>query len=293
MITVKLWGGLGNQLFQYAYGYQLAKRARTGIILDTSWFSRQDLRQPEILKLNIAYDRVEKTWEENKKIAFLNRKYPNRLIRLPRNFKTRVGNMTYLKETRFCYMESIRSFSEPDAYVDGYWQCPRYFSEVSGELKKMLVPTQISEPVQRYAQQLRQENSVAVHVRRGDYPARKGLFSRLATIHDEYYKQAVGYMQEKNPGARYYLFSNDPADASGLIAPLVGKDLQKIELTELTALDEWYLMGCCRHQIIGNSTFSWWSAYLNDYPQKLVCAPDYNMGNDDIIPEDWIKFQPL
>ena len=292
MITVKLWGGLGNQLFQYAYGLQLAKKAHTGIILDTSWFSQQDLRKPEILDLDIQFDRVEETWKTNKKIAFLNKKIPNRGIRIPRNFKHRVGGVTYLKETRFHYMESIRNFSASEAYVDGYWQCPRYFEDVSRDLQSMFVPTSIREAVWCLGQQLRQENSVAVHVRRGDYPAKKGAFHRLATIHDEYYTQAVAYMQQHNSGAKYYLFSNDPADAANMIKPLVGDALQTFEFGARSALEEWYLMRCCQHQIIGNSTFSWWAAYLNDNPKKIVCAPDYNMGNDDIIPEEWIKFRP-
>lgn len=290
MVTVKLWGGLGNQLFQYAYGYQLAKKLNTGIVLDTSWFRLQNLREPEILKLQITYDAVECTWDKSKAIALLNKPFVNRLIRIPPVAKYRLGKLVYFKESRFHYSSQIHSFRAKDAYIDGYWQCPRYFENLKADYMRMFTPASISEEVLRMGEMLRRSNSVAIHVRRGDYPSKKVWYSRLVTIQDAYYQQAVAYMEAHNPGCSYYLFSNDRDDAKAMLSQIVDREIMTADIPNLTAMDEWYLMSCCQHQIIGNSTFSWWSAYLNKKPEKIVCAPNYSLGNDDMIPADWVAF---
>ncbi|MDC7286386.1 alpha-1,2-fucosyltransferase [Blautia schinkii] len=287
MITIKLCGGLGNQLFQYAYGYQMAKKVNTGIILDTSWFERQNLRNPEILKFNIQYESIEQVWESNSRIAFFNKTYINRTLRAIGLEKYHIGGYRYFKESRYKYKKSIDEYARDGSYLDGYWQCPKYFDSVRTDLIKMYKTGSLSSEVLELGQKLKEENSIAIHVRRGDYPKEKKLISRLLAISDEYYKQAVSFMLEHvGESAKVYVFSNNMTDALGMLTPMVSDKIKQMGV-KTTALEEWYLMKCCKNQIIGNSTFSWWAAYLNENQDKLVCAPGKYMGNDDIIPDNW------
>lgn len=289
MIIIKLWGGLGNQMFQYAFGYQLAKKTNSEIVLDVSWFTQQNMREPEILKFRIEYSEIKRVWEDNGTIAFLNRPYPNRLIRIPGFARYRISGMDYLKESRYSYSEKIAEYGGDSVYLDGYWQCPKYFEAEENDLRHMYIPKQISDEVFEIGEKMRHENSVALHVRRGDYPKKRLWYSRLLALDDEYYKQAVREMEERRPGCQYYLFSNEIDSAKNMIQQIIERDVEVIRGLSLTALDEWYLMGCCQNQIIGNSTFSWWAAYVNGKQDKVVCAPNKYFGNENIIPSNWVQ----
>lgn len=288
MITIKLSGGLGNQLFQYAYGYQMAKKIGTGIILDISWFEKQNLREPEILKFSINYDEVDCVCKHNKVVRVINNKNINRALRVIGFNSYKIGGYNYLKESRYKYTKILHDYARDNSFLDGYWQCPKYFSHIRLELLKMYKTNEISPGVKELGEIMKKQNSIAIHVRRGDYPQKKQLISRLIAINDDYYNKAVKYMLSKVNEPIVYVFSNDMIDALDMLKPILPGLINNIDI-QTTALDEWYLMKCCRNQIIGNSTFSWWAAYLNEYKQKVVIAPNKFWGNDNILPHNWIK----
>lgn len=288
MIILKLWGGLGNQLFQYAYGYQLSRKIETDLVLDTSWYKTQNQREPEILKLNIQYERIDNIWDKERCIRIFNNKLINIIIRVPAFAQYQLKTLSYLKETRFSFDSRICEFTKDNVYLDGYWQCPRYFSSVNPQLIELFKPLYIEKEIFDYGQELKKSKSIAIHVRRGDYPKKKILYSRLVSIGNKYYEEAIKFVQAELGECDFYLFSNDLLGVTPFIHKLVGNNLKFIEIKRpLSSLEEWYLMRCCQNQIIGNSTFSWWAAFLNNYERKIVCAPDKFMGNDDIIPKDW------
>lgn len=289
MITVKLWGGLGNQMFQYAYGYQLSKKTGGQLVLDVSWFSTQKLRKPEILDMNIEYDRVEETWNQSTGIRWANKKIHNILLRIPEFKVYRIGEYNYLKEARYHYLSQIRDYCKGDTYVDGYWQCPRYFDDIREDLIVMFTPKELSDEVKLISRELMDHNTCAVHVRRGDYRKKRRIYSRLQAIGVQYYEAALKRPIEKD--CELYVFSNGPKEAKELVESITGKStICLADTLQINALEEWYLMRACQNQVIGNSTFSWWAAYLNNYKEKLVCAPNKYMGNDDIIPQAWLTF---
>ena len=289
MITVKLWGGLGNQLFQYAYAYKIAKNINTKLALDISWFKRQKLRSPEILGLKIKYDEIFELWDTNYWVRMANWRIPNILLRIPEYARYKIGNLVYLKESRFRYSKKVDCFYDDNAYLDGYWQCPVYFANLTDEIRSLYVPKEISEEAVILGEKLKLTNSCAIHVRRGDYGQKKKFYSRLQVIGEDYYNRAIKHVLSNN--FIFYLFSNDIEKASVLIKAVTGKQPVIINGDRMfTTLEEWYLMKCCQNQIIGNSTFSWWAAYLNDNKNKIVCAPSDYMGNDDILPKNWLKF---
>lgn len=288
MITIKLSGGLGNQLFQYAYGYQMAKKLNTGIILDTSWFDRQHLRRPDILKFRIKYESARRIWDTDSKIKLLNKTFINRSLRILGCSSFRAGEYNYFKETRYKYAHNIKTYAKDQSYLDGYWQCPEYFASVREDLIQMYCSDRLSPGVKELGNYLKEINSVAVHVRRGDYPAKKQLISRLVAISDEYYKKALEAVLPKiGCDPEIYVFSNNMPDARDMLNPMISGLIRETKI-KTTAIDEWHLMKCCRNQIIGNSTFSWWPAYLNDCKNKIVAAPNRYMGNDDILDKGWI-----
>ena len=293
MITIKLCGGLGNQLFQYAFGYQMAKRIGTELKLDVSWFDRQDLRSPDILRFDVRYDTVERVWNDNRLLKHVNGTSFNRALRIAGIEQFKLSGYRYLKETRYRYKESIAKYEKDNTYLDGYWQCPSYFDWVRPDLVEMFDIHELSVEVRDFGDKLNNENSIAIHVRRGDYPQKKLFYSRLLAISDEYYEKAVAYMLEQvSSDAKVYVFSNDKADAGKMLYPLLHGSINEIP-AGLSSLEEWYLMKSCKNQIIGNSTFSWWAAYLNESKEKVVCAPGKYWGNDDILPREWHKIEIL
>lgn len=288
MIVIKLWGGLGNQLFQYAYGYQLAKKNKTSIILDLSWFQNNGSQEPNILKLNIEYaDKIYLT-DVNSKIEFWNRKYPNRLLRILPKAIYHIGGYNYLKESRFKYSEFIKTYSKDNTFIDGYWQVPMYFNDYKDDLKELFSIKELDEKILDLGRQMK--NKTAIHVRRGDYPKHKLFYSRLLTVSDTYYHSAVDYLEKKGI-TEFIVFSNDIEDAKSMLCKSSDSTFKTVSFErKLTDLEEWYLMSSCENIIIGNSTFSWWAAYLNSSKNKIVCAPNKYFGNDNIIPKEWNVF---
>lgn len=287
MITVKLCGGLGNQFFQYAYGYQMSRRLDTGMVLDTSWFEHQNLREPDILRFNIQYESLEQVRNSNKSVDLANITFINRCLRIAGLKEYHLGGYHYLKESRYRYDSFYEKYSKDNTYIDGYWQCPRYFDGVRSALLTLFDTDTLSSGVRELGYKLSSENSIAVHVRRGDYPKKKQMISRLLAISDEYYADAIKYiMKYAGHDPKFYVFSNDMEDAKSMLAPYIQGMICETGL-KTNAIDEWYLMKCCRNLIIGNSTFSWWAAYLNENPDSIICAPNYYMGNDDVLPDEW------
>ena len=229
-------------------------------------------------------------WKENRLICFLNKKYINRGLRIIGLNIYRFPQIVYLKESRYrfnCKMNCL-DLKGKNVYVDGYWQCPLYFEREYSKFIKLFSLRNIENHIYKMGEKLKNSNSLAIHVRRGDYPKRKKIGVRLLAIGDEYYKVSVSDFLKKNPDCKIYLFSNDTKEALSLISKITDKQIIILsDKISLSSLDEWYLMSCCQNQIIGNSTFSWWAAYLNKNKEKLVYAPNVYWGNDDILPKEW------
>ena len=293
MVIIKLWGGLGNQLFQYSYGYKIAQKTGDKLYLDISWYKHHNDRQPEILNFNISYDEVGEYWKQNKRIAFLNKKWPNRIIRIINASSFKFGGVNYLKETKAKYVKKYDLFKKNNCYLDGYWQCPRYFESHYLSLKEKFVPKNTSQELPRIIKIVNSVESVAIHLRRGDYLKKKSLFTRLKTISEDYYLKALEYFSSHKRSGKYvfFVFSNDIKEAKKMFEPFSDKWDFRFLSNEfnLSAIDEWLIMKNCKHQIIGNSTFSWWCAYLNEHKDKIVISPNAYMGNLDILPSEWIS----
>lgn len=301
MIILRVWGGLGNQLFQYSFAYALSKKNSCEIILDKRFFEKDFLEKnkrftPQKFHLNLF--KLKKIYKKknylNKKqiskINFLQKKQINRLIRLFPFFYINIGNDTkYLKETRNKFkLINKNLISKKNIYLDGYWQSSMYFSEFKEELSNIFTKknNHIDHLLKKI--QFKKQNSIAIHIRRGDYSKTNSSFSNLYLLDLEYYNNAIKYYLNKVENPVFYIFSNDFKWAKNSFANI--KNIIYVnEEREFSDFDEFQALINFKYFIIANSTFSWWPAYLSKSKDKIVISPKRWFGNKDIIPSNWLK----
>lgn len=293
MIYLRLWGGLGNQLFQYAFAYSMAKKLKTELKLDTSFYSDEYLSEnPRFTKQKMMLENLNVSCLDNnvpdkikKKAAFFQNKYINRIIRVPVHTAMGGKKFKYVKECRLNYDPFYANVKADSLYFDGYWQTPLYFDEYKEDLKREFSPKNVGELP--YLREVKTQESVAIHIRRGDYVNRTISYGNLFLLPMEYYRNSINYINNLFENPHFYVFSNDIEWSK---ENLSCENSTFVSGTEgMSALDELYLMSQCKVQIISNSTFSWWAGYLNPNKDGLVIAPQEWFGNRDIIPLDWVR----
>ena len=296
MIIVRLRGGLGNQLFQYAAGKALAERHSTELLLDLYTYSKHPYRKFELSKFNV--DAEEATREQihqftggNPVIRYLNKR--ENYFRCPNVF---VQPHYHFYEDFFLLPGNL--------YLSGYWQSEKYFTPIGSIIRKQFTSkVKLDDQNSSLINKMRSENSISVHVRRGDY-ASAAYSSFFGSLSPAYYEKSIEKMRREVESPVFYFFSDDPAWCKQTFSGL------KAEFIEHNKGDESFkdmmLMSSCRHNIIANSTFSWWGAWLNQHENKKVIAPQewfqtnyltkkepvypsrlYN--TKDLIPDSWIK----
>ena len=267
MIIVKLKYGLGNQLFQYAIGRYLSLIKNTKLKLDISHYNNKDSRKFELPFFSIPS--------------------------LETNIEEHLEETFYLyKERNFRYDRSFRAIRE-NTYIDGFWQTEKYFSSIRHILiNDLQIRDEYIGSVKKKAVEISKEESVSIHIRRGDYLIPKN-FDFFGTLPIEYYLKAIEIVSKKLPDAKLYFFSDD---IGWVRKSLVVKNKHEYisGSTAINSIEDFYLMSHCRHHIIANSSFSWWTAWLSTCENKIVIGPlqwfhnaPYN--TKDILPKHWIK----
>ena len=291
MIISELAGGLGNQMFQYAAGRALSLRYDTRLKLDRS-FLDADARgkyTKRTYELNVfALDAEFASAEETRPVK---RKGDSRLSRvLHRQFPFLFSSL-YIAENTHQYMPRFWKYG-PNAYLHGFWQSEKYFRPYRDAIRKDF--TFREQAKGRNAEMLdliRKTHSVSVHIRRGDYvnDANVNAYHGLAGI--AYYEAAVREIEKIAGAPELFVFSDDIEWCRQHL--LLGYPTHFMDHNNgSTAFEDMRLMSECRHNIIANSSFSWWAAWLNANPNKIVTAPRQwfrNEANPDIYPADWIK----
>jgi len=253
MVTVKITGGLGNQMFQYTIAKSIAIKNNDNFSLDISFYPKQTLRKYELNFFNI---------EENvAKPESIFSKIKRKLGFAPKEYYMEKEVAVFDKEV-FNYKDNI--------ILDGYWQNENYFKDIRAEiLKDFTLKKDISKEANNYLKKIRNNNSVSLHIRRGDY-----LNSGTNEVHGicdiNYYKRAIKYIDIKVNNPIYYIFSDDITWCKENFDFLENKTF--VDDTK-SAFDDLELMKNCKHNIIANSTFSWWGAWLNENIEKIVISP--------------------
>ena len=279
MIIIKIKGGLGNQLFQYAVGRALALHHRLPLKLDLTIFKTYKLHRYLLDQFAIQADIA--TEDEIIKLKGRN----NVLFSALRKAGL-VKRKSYLKEKRSSYFDAS-VFKNDDVYLDGYWQNELYFSDIREELLRDLTSiSSMSDLGVFYMEGIKKSNSVSLHVRRGNYLN----LTNFNVLDIDYYMKAVEYIRKNVEKPTFYIFSDDLEwckNSLGFLDNCIFVDSTKTEIDDLK------LMSFCKHNIIANSSFSWWGAWLNQNCKKTVIAPKgwllNDPGSSNVILSDWVK----
>lgn len=303
-ITTQIMGGLGNQMFQYAMGRSLAFRLDATLILDTSWFSSDQLAGSTFRKYQLhIFPKIQgciDATHKNKTHSYL----PT-CQNLLHNFYNRVVRKFYQlcnKNTRFICESQVpdkASFYtiKEKCTLSGYWQNEYFFEDIDFLLQKEFSFPPLPESALEIAQKIRESiHSVSVHVRRGDYASDTITNAFHGVCSPVYYAKSLEYIRAHYGLVPLFIFSDEPEWVKGNFETY-GHPSTIIDLhTEENAHYDMHLMTLCTHHIIANSSFSWWGAWLGEQKgMSITCAPiswfasqDYSHKNP--CPERWICF---
>lgn len=287
MIVVKLWGGLGNQMFQYAFGYNLSKKTGQKMLLDTEFFQNQP---GHVGKRSIDIDKLQipeyECFRRTAILRLLNNKYVGAVTRELPNRYYRVGaRMWYTKEPihKFVAISDVKD----STYFDGYWQSAKYFEEIREELRRIFTPKEpFCEEVLDFYKRIAGEESVAIHMRKGDFGSGK-LRKVGHLVEDTYYKRAVEMCRERLVNSKFYVFTDDYEWAKTQL----GEEDDIVYVAQILrtgVMDDLFGIANCRNGIMSISTFSWWGNWLrkND---GLVIAPKGEYYNEYFFDDRWVR----
>lgn len=296
MVIIKVMGGLGNQLQQYALYRKLESMGKE-VRLDVTWFQDEKVQASVAAGRSLEMDRLEgiqyraATPEEIRNVL-------GRLWEEKESAVSKVKRKLHLSADP-CFQESDQYheqiFAMTDKYLVGYWACEKYYADILPILRE-----EIHFPVRKDAEadrrdkdvigRMDQTESVSVHVRRGDYleDNNRVLFGGICT--ETYYKTAIAEIRKKFPEVRVFFFSDDVnyvrehyrEEADEIVDWNQGED----------SFYDMMLMSHCKHNICANSTFSFWGARLNPYPSKIMIRPSIHKNTQVCNPEkmkDWWK----
>ncbi|MDR3258916.1 MAG: alpha-1,2-fucosyltransferase [Fusobacteriaceae bacterium] len=287
---VYFYHGLGNQMFQYAF-YKSLELKKKNVFGDLNYYKKNSIHNGfELEKIfNISIRRIETNND------FFN-------FSIKRNMFQRIIRKALTKSHIILHVEK---WGEKDVkkiinkkfikYYYGWWQNEKYFKEIEGIIRKDFKFTDVlSQKNCEIKTKIEKSNSISIHIRRGDYIENVGL-GRLAPLY--YYKNAISYISKEVKNPVFFIFSND-----------IEWCKKNINIEFITYYIDWnngeesyrdmQLMSLCKHNIIPNSSFSWWGAWLNSNPDKIVIAPEKWFNTDyikwdysNIVPDSWIKLK--
>lgn len=276
-------GGLGNQMFQYAFLKEWEALGRNAAA-DISWykhFSKDARYELQQVFPNVSLPANNKLAAPVALLAFYGRKVQKRLLRKE--------VMPFEEKEHSCYDASI--FDKTSGILQGYWQSEKYFQHAIDRVRNDFQFEIKDTGLEKAAQTIRNTpHSVAVHIRRGDYIDLNEIYGNICT--DEYYERAIQELKERYPNATFFFFSNN---VEWVREHYKGDNYRTVDTSMFESYENWYdlyLMSQCENNIIANSTFSWWGAWLNENPDKMVFAPKkwINIApTPDIWCEGWIK----
>jgi hypothetical protein len=294
MIVVKLKGGLGNQMFQYALAKSLFLGTGQEIFFDANFshYNNETKRHYTLdcFKLDQRIRRIKSSampWVFRDPANDFFKKIWIRL-RLHNLF---TKDWQYFLEQDHGYHTEIKKFLGL-VYLDGYWQSEKYFSNYCQDILKDFTLVKTSEKFDKVANDIKNNKSVSIHVRRSDYLTNPSAEAVHPVCSLDYYAKAIELIKSKISHPKFFVFSDDPDWVRNNL-PLERGEFVMVSGNNLRDCEELILMSKCLHQIIANSSFSWWGAWLNQQADKIVIAPNQWLRYDpqplDLIPETWLK----
>ncbi|NTE04803.1 alpha-1,2-fucosyltransferase [Agrobacterium tumefaciens] len=290
MIIIKIKGGLGNQMFQYAVASAMNKS--TTVYFDQTFLNNQKISSDVFTarKYELAIFKRLNAKNANPfiiKALYTQKKY----YALLRTFLTKINLFKSIDDNNI-KTELEKSHYFMLVYLEGYFQNPSYFENIRENLLHDFTFPQLSNLGRAYLKNIKRiSHAASIHVRRGDF-----LKKKIASIHGildlSYYHDAKDYLAGQVDNPHFFIFSDD--------ANWCKENFSFIENSTIVSnLEPWedmYLMTVCQHHIIANSTFSWWGAWLSTNKKQINIAPknwfkdpQLNLVYQNIIPKNWIK----
>lgn len=287
---IKFNGGLGNQMFQWAFARALEEKGIPAYF-DMSFFEKRYARPYELnlFKLNAKF--ITDFWMKLKlKLIWQFRK----------NLKSKTAvkkflGLNFYAEPHFQYDENLLNLI-PNTYIEGFFQSEKYFKNIENQLKEdFTFKFEPSDENKKLIEKINSTNSISLHIRRGDYVQKKRYQNLYANCSLEYYKKGVELIAQSVENPTLFIFSDDiewvkenlnlPYE-SVFVSHNIGDK----------SYEDMRLMSTCKHNVIANSSFSWWGAWLNNNQNKIVIAPqrwfnDEKIIQTDVIPENWTKLE--
>jgi hypothetical protein len=283
MIIINLKGGIGNQMFQYAFGKKLSLKNSDVLKLEIDGLERAnaigDIYRPFSLgAFNVTAEVA--TAEEVQQL-----KYPYGIISKGIRFIT----ARVLKKTYTLFDPTALTW-KGDRFLDGYWQSPDYFTDIRDTLlTEFTLKTPLSDAVTSYKKQIESSTSVSMHIRRGDYAKNPQVLLEFGICEASYYQKAMEHMRAITKNPTFFIFSDDIQWVQDNLS--VPESAVFVQHPELKDVEELALMSMCAHNIIANSTFSWWGAWLNTNDDKVVIVPtpwfERRPWDKNLIPTSW------
>lgn len=290
MKIINIIGGIGNQMFQYAFAIALKrKHPNEEVMLDISHFNGYALHNGFEIERNFN---IKLPYASRKDLIKLTYYAPN--YKLSRILRKLLGyRKTEYEEPRLFTFWNEALDIEGDCYYEGSWQNEKYFNVYSEDVREAFVfKRPLDDKNLRLLKEIKSSMSIGVHIRRGDYlkePAYIGICDL------PYYKNAIRYICDKVESPHFFIFSNDADWCRANIAPLC-QDYTIVDWNNGTkSYADMHLMSLCKHNIIAHSSFSWWAAWLNGNETKIVVAPKRWFNRADITDgpqlSDWILIE--
>nr|WP_289622364.1 alpha-1,2-fucosyltransferase [Bacteroides intestinalis] len=280
-VIVRLWGGIGNQLFQYSFGEYLRNTKSVRVEYDCNSFGNSDkLRK---LEIESAVGSIPITTENaiSKYTGVI-----NRVIRCIYNISNKFVLEESFSEEKFDLLKQRKG----EVYLQGYWQKQLYASWAlnSGVLNLSKMPLSIE--LQDYYQKITtEEESISLHIRRGDYFTPRYI-KKFGVCSPKYYQNSIAYLQNKiKRNIKIFIFSDDPQWViKNIKLPSDSIFVKNYKVPQASYI---YLMSLCKYNIISNSSFSWWGAFLNRNPNKMVISPEkWTLNSDKTLAlSEWVK----
>ena len=282
MIIIRLRSGLGNQMFQYAFFKQMQfwhGEENVKLDIDTHrWHKHNGREIDKIFKIDLSGDAAPRKLSLS--MADVSFSLINRLLRKLRGLKHK--SYVFWKDLNFEDYPNLKG----DVFIEGFWNEEKYFEDVKEQIKQIYTfPPLNNDYQQSILQEIESNESVGIHVRRGDYAEYPDQFPMCTSA---FYAAALKIIQKAHSKIRCFVFSDDLDWCKKNLA-----FIDSVEFVENKVNTEAYidmmLMSRCKHNIMANSTFSWWAAWLNNNSEKIIIYPESALNTFTSMPAGWIK----
>lgn len=299
MIVSQLQGRLGNQMFQYAAALAIARRWNVGIRFDTR--PLEDAAESfELAPFGIRCE-IARDSDLPLRLRPSTPAWQRRLRGLCERAVPGIRRSLLMERRKYQFDRQAQNCG-PDCFLTGYFQHEDYFAGIASEVRQLYGHSvALGAESEAFLARCQDEETVSVHLRRGDYAAVQAYRDYFGVIGPAYVRRALQALNSRLMPGRLVFFSDDLAWVEQQVLPALLQDVNGAQVTLVDwtrrhgPLEDLLLMSRMRHNIIANSTFSWWGAWLNDNPHKLVVAPDPWALKADagIVPARWIKVPNL